>query len=415
MTIQRTSTPTHTPTLFQFILSILASLAAWGLAFICLMIGLAAIVSDVNMAQEQMMTLMVAAIFTALGFCFLPSIIHSWKRLRGNPSAPTAFKTNTVVLILALVIWPLVVFAGVKLPEGSIARTIGFPVVHVLAAIIPIGLLVWLGARRLIANTPQRNSGLFGSALTLSTFLSISSEMLVLFGFVVVLVIVMVIQPELLTQLTRLANRIASANNDPQAMMRILSTYVSSPWVISVVLLFFSLLTPLLEEAFKPIGLWVLSKKNLTPRDGFVGGLISGAGFAVFETSFNASQTDPQSWLVVIVTRVGTGALHIFVSGLVGYGLAMAWSKRSYKTLFISYLSAVCIHGLWNSMAMLYAMSQILPEGSSSWLSVFRSVGPYGLGILAAFVILGLFLMNQRLYNQQTEALTTVPEPALEA
>lgn len=414
MTIQ-TSTPTHTPTLFQFILSVLAALAAWGLAFICLILGLVAILSDVSMAQEQMMTLMVAAIFTALGFCFLPSIIHSWKRLRGHPSSPTAIKANPVVLILALVIWPLVVFAGVKLPEGSISRTILFPMVHVLAAIIPIGLLLWLGARRLISNTPQRNSGLFGSALTLSTFLSVSSEMLVLAGFVVLLILAMVIQPELLTQLTRLANRIASANNDPQAMMRILSTYVSSPWVIFTVLLFFSVLTPLLEEALKPIGLWVLAKKNLTPWDGFVGGLISGAGFAVFETSFNASQTDPQSWLVVIITRVGTGALHIFVSGLVGYGLAMAWSKRSYKTLFFSYLCAVSIHGLWNSMAMLYAMSQMLPEGSTSWLSAFRSAGPYGLGILAAFVIMGLFLMNQRLYNQQTAANAIVAEPVREA
>ena len=413
MTIQ-TSTPTHTPTLLQFILSLLAALAAWGLAFICLAIGGISILANLDMAQEQLTTLMAAAIFTALGFCFLPSIIQSWKRLRGHPSAPDAFHLNQVLLILMLVLWPLVVFAGVKLPDGSLARTLLFPVLHVLAAILPIILLLWLGARRLIANTPQRNGGLLGSALTLSTFLSISSEMLVLVGFIVVVVLVMVIKPELLTQLTRLANRIASANNDPQAMMQILSSYVSSPWVISTVLLFFSVLTPLLEEALKPIGLWLLAKKNLTPWDGFVGGLISGAGFAIFETSFNASQTDPQSWLVVIVTRVGTGALHILASGLVGYGLAMAWSKRSYKTLFFSYLAAVSIHGLWNSMAMLYSLSQILPADSKSWLSVFRLVGPYGLGILAAFVILGLFLMNQRLYVQQSGAKNAVPEPALE-
>ncbi len=39
-------------------------------------------------------------------------------------------------------------------------------------------------------------------------------------------------------------------------------------------------IVPLIEEILKPIALWSLVGKDLTDQEGFVAGLLSGAGFA---------------------------------------------------------------------------------------------------------------------------------------
>ena len=263
----------------------------------------------------------------------------------------------------------------------------------------------------LVANSPQRKSGLFALGLAFGTSVSFVIEMGVLLVIALVGIFVVAANPTSIETLNRLSEQFSSPNIDIQSLQSLLAPYITSPIAILGILGFFSVLTPLIEEAAKPIGLWFFAKKNLTPMDGFVGGMLSGAGFTVVETMFNAGQSNPESWFVLIISRVGTGALHILASGMVGWGLAMAWSKHKYMNLFFSYLIAVCLHGLWNGVTLFYGISELLPEGSDSWLVIFGKINPYILGILATAIFLSLIFINLKFVKEQTMQLDPTASP----
>jgi hypothetical protein len=391
---------THTPSVLQFIFSGLAVLSVWGIAVALLAIGFFQLASPTRLVNTGVDPFLAGGMFFALGICFLPSAILALLRLLGKPVPSHRFQVPAIA-ITTILIWPLLIVAGSQLQEGTSARTILFPVVHILAVLIPIFWLVWLGAHRLIANNPQRNAGLLFSGVTLSTGISMAAELAVILALLVIGIIAMAANPVLMAALNRIVERISTANMDLEALQRILSTTISSPGIILAVLGFFSILTPLIEEAVKPIGLWFFARQGLTPADGFVAGMISGAGFTIFETMFNAGQSDPQAWLLVIFTRVGTDALHILASGIVGWGLVSAWKSGRFIRLAGAYAVAVLLHGTWNGIAIMFAMSQFLPAQSTSWLASFGPICPYLLGVLTVLVLLALFLINQRLYRNQ--------------
>jgi hypothetical protein len=394
------STSTHTPSVLQFIFSGLAVLGAWGMAVILLVVGFFQFVNPTDQINTGLDPFQASAMVFTLGVCFLPSAGLALLRLLGKPAQSHRFQVPAIAGFTIL-IWPLLILAGSKLQEGTSTRTILFPIIHILAVLIPIFWLVWLGARRLIGNSPQLNAGLLFSGLTISTGISMAAELGLILVLLVVLIIAVTANPVLMTALNRIVERFSTANMDLEALQRILSPYLSSPGVILAVLGFFSVLTPLIEEAVKPIGLWFFARKELTPAQGFVAGMISGAGFTVFESMFNAGQSDPQAWLVVIITRVGTDALHILASGIVGWGLVNAWNGRHFGRLLGGYAVAVLLHGTWNGIAILFALSQLVPTQSASWLASFGPICPYLLGFMTILIIMALFLINQKLYQNQ--------------
>jgi len=95
--------------------------------------------------------------------------------------------------------------------------------------------------------------------------------------------------------------------------------------------------------------------------------------------------------------RFGTTLMHMLASGLVGWGLASAWTQRKYLRLIGAYLSAVILHGVWNGLAILLAASQISPEQSGNLILSSGKIALWGLGVwtLVAFIL--LLLINARL------------------
>lgn len=409
MTLGKTN-PTHTPSLLQFIFSGLAALGAWGTAFLILLVGLISMVAPTEDSTSQVSTLLVGVVVAAIGCCFVPSAYYGLKRVLGRPITTSPFQLPRYG-VLAILCWPVLVYLGLIIPDGTIIRMMVFPFIHVLAVLIPIMVLVWIGSRGLVANSPQRKSGLFALGLAFGTSVSFVIEMGVLLVIALVGIFVVAANPTSIETLNRLSEQFSSPNIDIQSLQSLLAPYITSPIAILGILGFFSVLTPLIEEAAKPIGLWFFAKKNLTPMDGFVGGMLSGAGFTVVETMFNAGQSNPESWFVLIISRVGTGALHILASGMVGWGLAMAWSKHKYMNLFFSYLIAVCLHGLWNGVTLFYGISELLPEGSDSWLVIFGKINPYILGILATAIFLSLIFINLKFVKEQTMQLDPTASP----
>jgi RsiW-degrading membrane proteinase PrsW (M82 family) len=306
-------------------------------------------------------------------------------------------------------LWPVLVYVGFILPIDSYSRMLLLPFIHVLSVVIPIFGLLWLGCQRLVTSSHQRNAGLLSSGLVLGTSLSMIIEVaLMIFGFIV-LVVVLVADPQLALKFSHMADQINSANMDSDAILRIIGPSLTSPLTLAILLGFISVATPLIEEICKPIGLWFFARRGLTPRDGFIGGMLSGAGFTLVETLLNGLQEQPYAWLMIVTLRIGTGALHIFASGLMGYSMVKAWSSRNYWNLFFGYLVSVSLHGLWNAMAILFSLTQAVPPEQGSLLEGFGKASPYGMAVLSILFISGLYFFNRKLRAEQTVSSASTP------
>ena len=163
---------------------------------------------------------------------------------------------------------------------------------------------------------------------------------------------------------------------------------------------FFSLMVPLAEEALKPIGVWLLAGRKLSPAAGFTAGAMSGAGFAIFE-SLTAS-TSGEQWTMLVVGRIGTAVVHILTSALMGLAIVNAWNRRRYLRLAATYLGVVLLHGAWNGLSILYAIDGMVTgldlEGGLQ-LPAFMSATPYILAVFSALLFAALLWTNRRLYR----------------
>jgi hypothetical protein len=397
---------THTPSLFQFIFNLLFILGSWGMSVVLIIYAGIEIAARYNPGSSQTSIMGYAAVMFAVSLAFIPSLIYSWKRMRGEAVHDRVINFHPA-LILCIAIWPVLIYAGISFKVDSLAQVIFFPVIHVLSVLIPIGGLVWLGTHRLITSSHQRNAGLLSSGIILGTSLSFFLEFAVIAVIMVILIVVLLLDPKLMLQFSQFAERMNSTNSDVESLQRMIGPLVNSPSFILVFLAFISVATPLIEEACKPLALWFFAKRGLSPRDGFIGGMLCGAGFTIVETLINGFQTQPDTWWVIITLRVGADALHIFCSGLMGYSLAKAWSSRNYWNLFAGYLIAVSLHGLWNAMAILFSFSQMAPAGSTGLVQSFGRIGPYALAVLTFLFLTGLLVFNQKLYREQNP--TPVP------
>ena len=109
----------------------------------------------------------------------------------------------------------------------------------------------------------------------------------------------------------------------PGPLLDQLETYLMQPSTLYIALLFGALIVPLLEELFKPIGVWLLVGRKPSPAQGFAAGLLSGAGYALFE-NFSLGASAGEDWAMVVVARIGTSLIHIVTAGLMGWALSLS-------------------------------------------------------------------------------------------
>jgi RsiW-degrading membrane proteinase PrsW (M82 family) len=207
--------------------------------------------------------------------------------------------------------------------------------------------------------------------------------------------------PDLLTQIQHLGESIANGNVGPDALLSTLQPYLEQPGVVLAGLLVLAVITPLVEEFFKPLALWFIPGRRLSEAEGFTLGLVAGGIFALLETlgSLSALTQRSELWLALVLTRTGTGLLHITCSGLTGWGLAAAWQNKRYMKYIGLYLLAVAIHGTWNFLAQLISLEGFMPADSA--FSFIGRAAPFLMAGLAIVIFGGLVLVNRHLRSQQ--------------
>ncbi|MCH7664007.1 MAG: PrsW family intramembrane metalloprotease [Chloroflexi bacterium] len=410
---QTRAAKTHWPSMFQFGLSLFGALGLWVIALLYL---LSSLIQFLNPGINTGLTIASASnalgIFL-LGILLLPSAGFALLRLIGRSELSKLIidQTNRFIrpgwLILLL---PIVLLIGFWVAGGDNFALTLIPPLFVLGAALPVLWLIWLGKRGLPAGSPQRQWGLFAVALTIGPFIMLVLEILV---FIAIFVIAIFAFPALFAQIYQiLPADLDTLSTNPTIIDELISLLVSEPGIITLLMLLLSGFVPLIEELFKPLAVWLLARRKLTPVEGFTAGLISGSAYALFETLTRAPESD--SWVLFVVVRIGTAVMHIFTTGLMGWAIASAFTEKRYLRLVAVYFLAVIIHGLWNAAPVLLGIAFItitLDTGLSFPSHLIITAPIFLLYLtLAAFTL--IVYINRRFNRAQETALAASKESA---
>jgi hypothetical protein len=380
--------------LTQFLLSLLAIGGLWTTAFLLTLLSLLGLTNLQGMPENttggSSAFWMLAVGLAASGVMVIPSAVTSYQRLNGRPVG--VFRKPLIDLN------PLVPL-GILLPVLGIGYLVsrtaagGFlvPFFHVFAVVLPVLFLIILGARGLSSGSQQRRSGVFGAGLVLGPFLILLAEMA---GLVIVIGLAAVLlstQPKLMQELQDLFRQLALVQGDSEKLIQMLSPFLANPVVFLVALGFVAGFVPLVEELFKPIGVWFLAGRNLSAAEGFVAGALSGAGYAIFESL--ALSSGGEDWLSVAVVRSGTAIIHILTAAFSGWAIAQAWGQGRYLRLALTYLAVVAVHGLWNGMTLLAVYNEITITQGSAILGGSQALRVLSPAILVLMTLAGFVVL----------------------
>ncbi len=399
----------------QLAASSLAVLGFLGLALIQAANGLFSLVSRQTLAADLLSTFTSAWSQALVGVLIIPSAVLALLRLIGRPLPEWRF--NTIkgehpaagqrfwirAGLWSILAWPLVIVAGYLVSQQDTWNWLILPPLSLAAIALPVTWLVAFACRGLPRTSLQRAWGTLASGLVAAPFLATVLEVAVVIFAVVVWMIWLAANPQSGQDIQLLAQRLANARNDVEAIQRLLSPYLSQPAVITTVLVIIAGFTPLIEELCKPVAVWFLLRRMQTPVEGFIAGVVSGAGFTLVESLSKTGSFTGAEWVGVTLTRAGTDLLHIVTCGLVGWALVAAWRKGRFLHLAGAYLLAVTLHGAWNALSVWIGFDAVINPPDVGQLSTLFA--PLGLGLLAVVMFIILAGSNRRLRaaNKQTE------------
>lgn len=383
----------------QFLGSVLLILILSNGALLMAMAALAeALDSRLRNPQAPIFMLIAASIFN-VALLLVPSAYYALNRMAGRAGAPIRWPER-LRPGLWLALFPWVILVGLLASRQTLTALLILPPLHILALGLPLAWIVTLGVRGLPLGSPQRAWGVFATGLVAAPALIMVLEGLAILGFVVLFALYLTTQPAVMGQLQALIEQMPFEEPPLEEIFALLAPYLERPAAALAVFGMIAVVVPLIEEALKPLGVWLLVGRPLSARAGFAAGVLSGAGFALSENMLFTS--NPGEWALVVLARFGTAAVHIFTAGLVGWALATAWKRRRYGLLALTYLLAVLVHGLWNGLTVAMAYHQLLQLGgrSPAWLGQVALVTPGALFLLAVGCLVGVWWGNRRLQRK---------------
>jgi hypothetical protein len=388
---------------------------------VLLLLGLAAIIAITSVFQyytqgvgssDLTQAFMIASRLAFLGILVLPSAWYAWKQL-SHPGpepviGPEPDKFGTILTILVLVVVPSALWLGNWISQNDQLTWFLLPLLNILVNGLSAFWVIYIGIRGLNPGSPRRIWGVFASGLVLSPGIILITELFALLGFGILAILWAVVDPGISNQLQNLIIRLQSAYSNPETFFSILLPFLLKPGILLIAFAFISVIVPIIEEALKPIGVWFLAGQKINPVQGFAFGVLCGAGFGLFENLGNTS-AGGEMWSILAATRITTLLLHSLTTGLMGWALATAWSEKRYLRLGITFGFVVLIHGLWNGMAVLSAISSL--EGQTNieipaYLLQIGRLASIGIIVLGAFNLVLYIGFNAILRNDISKQVT---------
>ena len=338
-----------------------------------------------------------------IGLCALPTCILSFQALLGrHPPSPRSASSSW---IMAAILIPFSLTLGHLAYTRNLFPRLISPLAHILAASVPVFVVVTIAHRNGPPLSPRRIWGQFLAGLWAAPLLSLILEIIFILPVLLILVMVMLSNETGQALFQYLTSPDAlSATLEEESLMWLLD----KPGLISLILGYIILIVPLIEEAVKTLAIWPILKRRQTPAAAFIGGVLGGAGYGLFEALF---LTQPGIlWTSTMTARIGATLIHTFTTGIACWGLAQAAGERKWSRLGLAYFTAVGIHALWNTAAIGIVIGNLhgeslLSESSPGLLGVIFISGVIFLIVLSAVVLGGLIHTPQRLLRKNDLAI----------
>ena len=396
------ATPAQTDwaALVMGLLLVVSALGLVGIAPLLAVLGLSAMST---LGEGDALTLLMLAAGTfALGVLLAPGAYLNARKFFNLPEPRFGLRglTPGLLLVMLLVVWVISLALGYGLSGNATFSLLLLPVVNVAALMLPVGIVLVISLKGLPLPSPRRAWSVFGASAVLGPTLAIFFELFAFIGFALFFVLYASSTPGLDVTFRSLMEELQNEMGSMDFISQQATTLLLSPGAAFLLLGLFALAVPVIEEAFKVFLLWFYAGRMRSPVEGFVLGALCGAAFALAE-NVGFSSAGAEDWLANVLTRATAILPHTFNSGLVGWGLAVAWQKKGYVRLGLAYLAAVLVHGAWNALSVALALNSI--SGFAADVSpLIETPLPAAItwGVLVLGILLGLFLANRQMRRQ---------------
>ena len=397
---------THLPSLFSSLLFLLGALFFFSIGLVMGVTALGALLAGKSIEANQ------TIFFLAFGFEGLILLIATFisiQKFLNRPivEQPAVLSLSRAQIAICIISAGIAVLIGSQISGNGSVNWWLLPVLTIPAVALPLWLLLALGIQKLPLGTRWQTWTVLGLGMTLGPLILIILEAIVIIIGFLGAILYIFSQPELLVEVQRLSQQMLLLDPNSEAALSLIAPYLTQPIVIVSALSYFALIIPAIEEIFKPIGVWIFGGKLESPAQGFALGALSGAGFALAETFGVSGQTS--EWAGLLLSRIGTGVLHITTSALMGAAIVLAWHERRYFRLLGTYLLVIALHGLWNALAITYTFSGLgdFLDQPGPFMTLQQPIG-IGMGILA-IVIFGILIISNR---KMTAAASMLKPPS---
>lgn len=368
----------------------------FGIAVATFLAGFTNLIGQDANASDTAMLFSYTAAGIVLCLLLLPSILLAIKRISGEvtSSSPVLEKAFAILHPKRLIwLFPLIVLFGHLIASRQSINWIFLPGLNILALGLPIAWLLWIGIRRLNPGSLQRNWSTFGAGITVSPLIIMIIEIVFMaIGVLTIIILFSVLFTGTEINPESLFSAFTQRSNIEQMDGQEIVSFIQQPIILIILLFFISGFVPLVEELIKPLAVWLMWFKPLTPQDGWVLGLLSGAGFALVENLGNI--TSGEGWTFLVLARAGASALHMFNTAIISYTVVLARVKKRWLPAILAIIGTILIHGFWNGISIFAAFAS--PDAADS-------TAPWPIGFILAIVIIsislvgGIFFINQRL------------------
>lgn len=343
-----------------------------------------------------------------LALSCIPSIVLSIRWLkRIEPREVNSDLWMTVSSIL-LIVWVGALFAGAFLLKVGQTGPL-LLIANLLVIVLPLAWLIGFSLRKIKIGSWKRFWGVITGTFYITLPLIILVEGMILVGIILVFSAFLANQSGFQDILNQLSQLSPSTLDQMDQLLNQLSPVLTSSQAIYALFFAFGLLIPLVEEFLKPLMVWVFVRRNLKPSEGFALGLISGAAFALIESLFALNATGGSDYYAIALGRTGTGLLHTFTTGMMGWALAATWRDGKGWRLGLAYGGAALLHGAWNSFALVMGFGS-LPLRLPGLFSSMAPAIPWILAMLAVWMLTLLYVMNGKLANEGIEDQPSAPK-----
>ncbi len=333
-----------------------------------------------------------------IGTVFLPAVYYSIRRLLGRAAIPAAPKVlripQAVVLVL---VWAAAAAGAGLLFDKPVAKWIT-PALYVLAIGVPVYFFVRLATGGLHPGSRQRLWGVLTTGIGLGIVPAILVELMLVLVVFVLLVFYLALDPAQLATFESLAHQLQDTTDMGQVLNAV-GPMLTSPIALLLALLFFSGLSPLIEETAKSLATWTVFDRLTSASQGFAVGAISGAAFGLVESLLVSAQPDA-SWATTLLVRGASTMMHIMSASLTGWGIGRFRVTRRFLPLLGMYLAAMALHGLWNASVVAITFGTIrssLASGGRDPVGIILIfVGAATLVVLCLAIPLGMWAINRR-------------------